>query len=365
MLPDLTQPTCDRAKKGLPMEYRPLGRTGVTVSQLCLGAMMFGAFGNPDHDDAVKIIHKALDAGINFIDTADGYSAGESEEILGKALAGGRRDNVVLAVKFGVPFDEELNHYGASRRWITEAVEGSLRRLRTDWIDLYQVGVPDRTTDLDETLSALSDLVHAGKIRYLGASKVPASEIVEAHWTADRRGHERFRTEQPPYSLLTRAIEYDVLPTCMRHGTGVMTYSPLAGGWLSGRYRKGQDVSGPGSAARAQRFAEAYDSTNPANAAKLDAADAFGRLADEAGITLIQMAIAFATRHPAVTSAIIGPRTMEHLDSYLAADGIELPTDLLDRIDQIVPPGVTTNVADNMWNTGRGTPALSADFRRR
>jgi aryl-alcohol dehydrogenase-like predicted oxidoreductase len=347
------------------MEYRPLGRTGVTVSQLCLGAMMFGAFGNPDHDDAVKIIHKALDAGINFIDTADGYSAGESEEILGKALAGGRRDSVVLAVKFGVPFDEDLNHYGASRRWITEAVEGSLRRLRTDWIDLYQVGVPDRITDIDETLSALSDLVHAGKVRSLGASKVPASEIVEAHWTADRRGHERFRTEQPPYSMLTRAIEYDVLPTCLRHGMGVMTYSPLAGGWLSGRYRKGQEVSGPGSAARARRFAEAYDSANPANAAKLDAADALGRLADEAGITLVQMAIAFVICHPAVTSAIIGPRTMEHLDSYLAADGIELPSDLLDRIDQIVPPGVTINVADNMWNTGRGTPALSAAFRRR
>jgi aryl-alcohol dehydrogenase-like predicted oxidoreductase len=347
------------------MEYRPLGRTGVTVSQLCLGAMMLGAFGNPDHDDAVEIIHKALDAGINFIDTADGYSAGESEEILGKALAGGRRDNVVLAVKFGVPFDEDPNHGGASRRWITEAVEGSLRRLRTDWIDLYQVGVPDRVTDIDETLGALSDLVHAGKIRSFGASKVPASEIVEAHWTADRRGHERFRTEQPPYSMLTRAIEYDVLPTCLRHGMGVMTYSPLAGGWLSGRYRKGQEASGPGSAARAQRFADAYDAANPANAAKFDAADALGRLADEAGITLIQMAIAFVIRHPAVSSAIIGPRTMEHLDSYLAADGIELSSDLLDRIDQIVAPGVTINVADNMWNTGRGTPALSAAFRRR
>jgi aryl-alcohol dehydrogenase-like predicted oxidoreductase len=347
------------------MEYRPLGRTGVTVSQLCLGAMMFGAFGNPDHDDAVKIIHKALDAGINFIDTADGYSAGESEEILGKALAGGRRSNVVLAVKFGVPFDEEPNHRGASRRWITEAVEGSLRRLQTDWIDLYQVGVPDRITDIDETLSVLSDLVRAGKIRSVGTSKVPASEIVEAQWTADRRGHERFRAEQPPYSLLTRAIEYDVLPTCLRHGMGVLSYSPLAGGWLSGRYRKGQEVGGPGSAARAQRFAGAYDSANPANAAKLDAADALGRLADEADLSLVQMAIAFVTRHPAVTSAIIGPRTMEHLDSYLAADGVELPTDLLDRIDRIVPPGATINVADNMWNTGRGTLPLSAAFRRR
>jgi aryl-alcohol dehydrogenase-like predicted oxidoreductase len=345
------------------MEYRPLGRTGISVSQMCLGAMMFGAFGNSDHDDAVKIIHKALDAGINFIDTADGYSAGESEEILGQALSGGRRESVVLAVKFGVPFDGERNHRGASRRWITEAVEGSLRRLQTDWIDLYQVGVPDPDTDIDETLGALSDLVQAGKIRSFGASKVPASQIVEAQWTADRRGHGRFRTEQPPYSLLTRAIEYDVLPTCLRHGMGVMAYSPLAGGWLSGKYRKGQPVSGPGSAARRQRFAAAFDAANPANAAKLDAADALGALADQAGLTLIQMAVAFVTRHPAVTSAIIGPRTMEQLDGYLAADGIELSTDVLDRIDEIVPPAVTINVADNMWNVG--TTALGVVARRR
>jgi len=344
------------------MQYRILGRTGITVSQLCLGAMMFGAFGNPDHDESIRIIHKALDAGINCIDTADGYSAGESEEIVGKALSGGRRENVVLAVKFGPPFGEDPNHRGASRRWITEGVEGSLRRLQTDWIDLYQVGVPDPNTDIDETLGALSDLVHAGKIRSFGASKVPASQIVEAQWTADRRGHERFRTEQPPYSLLTRAIEYDVLPTCLRHGMGVLAYSPLAGGWLSGKYRRGQQVSGPGSAARAQRSG-VYDATNPANAAKLAAADALGALADEAGITLIQMAIAFVTRHPAVTSAIIGPRTMEHLDTYLAASGIDLSSDVLDRIDQIVPPGVTINIADNMWNIG--TPALSAAFRRR
>jgi aryl-alcohol dehydrogenase-like predicted oxidoreductase len=347
------------------MEYRPLGRTGLSVSQLCLGAMMFGAFGNTDHDDAIKIIHKALDAGINFIDTADGYSAGESEEILGKALAGGRREGVVLAVKFGVPFggNPDPNRRGASRRWITEAVEGSLRRLQTDWIDLYQVGVPDPGTDIDETLGALSDLVRAGKIRSFGASKVPASQSVEAQWTAERRGHGRFRTEQPPYSLLTRAIEYDLLPTCLRHGMGVMAYSPLAGGWLSGRYRKGLQVSGPGSAARAQRFPGAYDAANPANAAKLDAADALGALADQAGLTLIQMAVAFVIRHPAVTSAIIGPRTIEHLDGYLAADGIELSPDVLDRIDEIVPPGVTINVADNMWNVG--TRALDASFRRR
>jgi aryl-alcohol dehydrogenase-like predicted oxidoreductase len=345
------------------MEYRTLGRTGVSVSQMCLGAMMFGAFGNPDHDDAIKIIRRALDAGINFTDTADGYSAGESEEILGQALAGGRRESVVLGVKFGPPFGEDPNHRGASRRWIIEGVEGSLRRLQTDWIDLYQVGVPDPHTDIDETLGALSDLVRAGKIRYFGASKVPASQIVEAQWTAERRGHGRFRTEQPPYSLLTRGIEYDVLPTCLRHGMGVMAYSPLAGGWLSGRYRKGLQVGGPGSAARARRFPAAYDAANPANAAKLAAADALGALADQAGLTLIQMAVAFAIRHPAVTSTIIGPRTMEHLDGYLAADGIELPTDVLDRIDEIVPPGVTINVADNMWSFG--TTALDAAYRRR
>jgi len=328
------------------MDYRPLGRTGVSVSPLCLGAMMFGAFGNPDHRDAIKIIHKALDAGINFIDTADGYSAGESQEIVGQALAGGRRENVVLAVKFGPPLSKDPNHRGASRRWITEGIEGSLRRLQTDWIDVYQVGVPDPDTDIDETLGALSDLVRAGKIRYFGASKVPASQIVEAQWTADRRGHGRFRTEQPPYSLLTRAIEYDLLPACLRHGMGVMAYSPLAGGWLSGRYRKGQEFSGPGSASRRQRSA-AYDATSPANAA----------------LTLIQMAVAFVVRHPAVTSAIIGPRTLEHLDGYLAADGIKLSADVLDRIDKIVPPGVTSNVADNMWNVG--TRALDAASRRR
>jgi len=347
------------------MEYRPLGRTGISVSQMCLGAMMFGSFGNSDHDDAIKIIHKALDAGINFIDTADGYSAGESEQILGRALADGRREGVVLAVKFGVPFggDTDPNHRGASRRWITEAVEGSLRRLRTDWIDLYQVGVPDPGTDIDETLGALSDLVRAGKIRSFGASKVPASQIVEAQWIAERRGYGRFRTEQPPYSMLIRAIEYDLLPACLRHGMGVLAYSPLAGGWLSGRYRKGRPASGPGSAVRARLSGGGYDAGSPANAAKLEAADALAALAEEAGLTLVQMAVAFVVAHPAVTSAIIGPRTIDHLDGYLAADGIALSADILDRIDQIVPPAVTINIADNMWNIG--TRALDPASRRR
>ena len=343
------------------MDYRPLGRSGVSVSQLCLGAMMFGAAGNPDHDDSVKIIHRALDAGINFIDTADVYSDGESEQIVGKALAGGRRDDVVLATKVGMPLGKDPNHRGTSRRWVTEAVEGSLRRLGTDWIDLYQVHRLDPNADVDETLGALSDLVHAGKIRAFGASSVSASGIVEAQWTAERRGRERFRTEQPPYSLLTRAIEYDVLPTCLRHGMGVLTFSPLAGGWLSGRYRKGQQITGPNSAARAERFPGVFDSTNPANAAKLDAADALGALADEAGMSLVQMAIAFVTRHPAVTSAIVGPRTMDHLESYLAAEGIDLSSDVLDRIDEIVPPAHTVNIADNMWRTS----SMDAASRRR
>jgi aryl-alcohol dehydrogenase-like predicted oxidoreductase len=345
------------------MDYRPLGRTGVSVSQLCLGAMMFGAFGNPDHDDAIRIIHRALDAGINVVDTADVYSGGESEQIVGKALAGGRREHVVLATKVGLPFGEDRNQRGTSRRWITEAVEGSLRRLQTDWIDLYQVHRLDPAADIDETLGALSDLVHAGKIRAFGASTLAGSEIVEAHWTAERRGRERLRTEQPPYSILTRAVEYDVLPTCLRHGMGVLAYSPLAGGWLSGKYRKGREISGPGSVARQQRFGQALDGNLPANAAKLDAADALGALADEAGLTLIQMAIAFVTRHPAVTAAIVGPRTIAHLDSYLAADGVDLPGDLLDRIDEIVAPGHTINIADNMWSTS--TSALDAAARRR
>ncbi|HEY0280472.1 MAG TPA: aldo/keto reductase [Solirubrobacterales bacterium] len=320
------------------MEYRPLGRTGISVSQLCLGAMMFGAFGNPDHDDSIALIHRALDAGVNFIDTADFYSFGESEEIVGKALAGDRRDDVILATKFGLPFDESPNHKGGSRRWIVDSVERSLRRLGTDWIDLYQLHRLDPDTDLDETLGALSDLVHQGKIRAFGASTVPASQIVEAQWTAERRGRERFRTEQPHYSILTRAIEHDVLPTARRYGMGVLVWSPLSGGWLTGRYRKGQEIAGPQSPARVQKFAAAYDPTLPENAAKLDAADALGALADEAGLTLIQMAIAFAVRHPAVTSAIIGPRTTQHLDGYLEADGVVLSDDVLDRIDAIVAP---------------------------
>src|SRR3954463_11785866 len=223
------------------MEHRTLGRTGVKVSPLCLGAMMFGAWGNPDHDVSIRIIHAALDAGINFIDTADVYSRGESEEIVGKALKG-RRDNVVLATKVHGPMGEDPNEFGNSRRWIVREVENSLRRLQTDWIDLYQIHRPEEDTDIDETLGALTDLVRAGKVRYIGSSTFPPSQIVEAQWAAEKRGRERFVCEQPPYSMLIRAVEADVLPTCRRYGMGVIPWSPLAGGWLSGSYRKGADL---------------------------------------------------------------------------------------------------------------------------
>jgi aryl-alcohol dehydrogenase-like predicted oxidoreductase len=327
------------------MEQRMLGRTGVSVSKLCLGAMMFGAWGNPDHDESVRIIHRALDAGINFVDTADVYSAGESEEIVGKALQG-RRDDIVLATKVHFPMGDEPNHRGNSRRWIISEVENSLRRLQTDWIDLYQIHRPQADTDIDETLGALSDLVHQGKIRYFGSSSFASSEIVEAQWTAERRGRERFRCEQPPYSMLTRAIEHDVLPTCQRYGMGVIPWSPLAGGWLSGRWRKD---GGQQSSTRAERLPHRYDLSVPENQRKLDIIEELAQLADQAGITLIQMAIAFVMRHPAVTAPIIGPRTIEHLESHLSAADVVLPDDLLDRIDEINPPGVTVNWADNGW----------------
>ncbi|WP_375483950.1 aldo/keto reductase [uncultured Jatrophihabitans sp.] len=343
------------------MEYRPLGRTGITVSHLSLGAMMLGAMGNTDRDECVRIVHGALDAGINTINTADGYSAGESEEILGEALADGRRDEVVLTVKTGLKVDGHPNHGGGSRRWLTQAIEGSLRRLRTDWIDVYELGVPDPDTDIDETLGALTDLVTAGKIRTFGASKMPPSQIAEARAVAERRGLGVFRVEESPYSMLNRAVEYDLLPTCSRLGIGVLAFGPLARGWLSGRYRLGSDVGAPGSSNRAR--GGRMDATAPANAAKLHAADALGALADDAGLTLPQLATAFVARHPAVSTVLIGPRTFEQLESSLTADGVDLSEDVLDRIDAIVPPGSTVDITDAMWE--HGTRALDAGARRR
>ena len=332
----------------MEIEHRSLGRTGLMVSPLCLGAMMFGAWGNPDHEDSIGIIHRALDAGINFIDTADVYSRGESEEIVGKALAGGRRDSVVLATKVHGRMGDDPNQYGNSRRWIIDEVESSLKRLGTDWIDLYQIHRPEPDTDIDETLGALTDLVRAGKVRYIGSSTFPAHQIVQAQWVAEKRGRERFVCEQPPYSLLNRGIEADVLGVCERYGMGVIPWSPLAGGWLSGRYRK--DGDSPGSSRRAQMLPQRYDMSLPANQQKLQAADALGQLAEQAGISLIEMALAFVINHPAVTAAIIGPRTMEHLDSQLRALETSLSADVIDRIDEIVPPGVNVNPSDRGWD---------------
>ncbi len=334
----------------MTIEYRQLGSTGVQVSPLCLGAMMFGAWGNTDHDDSVRIIHRALDAGINFLDTADVYSRGESEEIVGKALAGGRRESVVLATKVhGRMHDEDPNQYGNTRRWIVQEVENSLRRLKTDWIDLYQIHRPEPDTEIDETLGALTDLVRAGKVRYIGSSTFAPSQIVEAQFIAERRVRERFVCEQPPYSLLHRAIELDVLPTCKRYGLGVIPWSPLAGGWLSGKYS--EVGRSPGSSRRAQMMPSRFDMSLPGNQAKLEAVRAFTQLAEQSGMTLIELALAFVTSHPAVTAAIIGPRTMDQLESQLPAlQRSTLTDDVLDRIDEIVAPGVNVKADERGWD---------------
>ena len=335
------------------MKYRTLGKTGIKVSPYCLGAMMFGGIANSDHDDCIRIIHKALDSGINFIDTADRYSRGESEEIVGKALKG-RRDNIVLATKVHGPMGEGPNQQGNSRRWIMQAVEASLRRLQTDYIDLYQIHRPAPDTDIEETLSALTDLMRAGKVRAIGSSTFPVSEIVEAQWVSERRGLARFRTEQPPYSILDRGIERDMLPTCERYSMGVMVWSPLSKGMLTGRYRKGQPM--PDSLRAKYLPKQMSDERN------LDAVEQLIPLAQEAGLSLTHMAMAFVMAHPGVTSAILGPRTMQHLDDLLAGAEIRLGDDTLDRIDKIVPPGTDVGLNEANYHP----PAITqADLRRR
>ncbi|MCU1376624.1 MAG: aldo/keto reductase [Actinomycetia bacterium] len=338
------------------MEHRTIGRTGIQVSPLCLGAMMFGPWGNPDHDDCARIVHRALDAGINFIDTADVYSAGESEEIVGKALKG-RRDDVVLATKFTGQMGDGVNRKGHSRKWILEEVDNSLRRLGTDYIDLYQAHRPDLSTDLDELLGTLSDLIHVGKVRAIGSSTFPAHHVVEAQWVSERRGRERFQCEQPPYSIFVRGIERDVLPVCEKYGIGVIPWSPLAGGWLGGKHRKGQPAPTSGRAAmQPQRF----DPERPEVQQKLDLVEDLVALAEGVGLSLIDLALGFVTAHPAVTSAIIGPRTMEQLEDQLGALEVHLADDVLDRIDEIVPPGTNLNPGDAGWE-----PPSIADKRRR
>jgi len=338
------------------MKLHSLGRTGIKVSPLCLGAMMFGAWGNPDHDDSIRIIHRALDAGINFIDTADVYSQGESEIIVGKALASIDRSRVVVATKVHGNMGDDPNAQGNSRRWIIAECDNSLRRMGLDYIDLYQIHRPDESVDIDETLGALSDLVHAGKIRSFGSSTFPAEQIVEAQWVAERRGRERFRTEQPPYSILVRGIERDVLPVTQAYGMGVIPWSPLAGGWLSGKFGAGKEnVS-----RRAARLPERYDMSLPANQRKLEIVTTLTTLADEAGLTIIALALAFVLEHPAISAAIIGPRTMEQLESQLSAPEVKLETAVLDRIDEIVPPGTNVNAVDGGW-----APSILTNARKR
>jgi aryl-alcohol dehydrogenase (NADP+) len=325
------------------MKRRILGGTGISVSEYAFGAMMLGKWGNADHDDSIRMVHSALDAGINFLDTADMYSDGENEEIIGKALKG-RRDDVVLATKAFFPMGPDANHGGSSRRWLTRALENSLRRLDTDYVDLYQVHRPDHTTDLDETLSVLSDFVRSGKVRAVGSSVFPAERIVEAQWVSEKRGHVRLRTEQPPYSIFNRVIEAAVLPTAQRYGIGVLTWSPLASGWLSGRYEKASDVD----LTVGRRFLQQhkFDPSMPANAIKLEAVAELKKLAAELGRPMTHLALAFVRAHPGVTSAIIGPRTPEQLTDLLAGADLVLGDDVLDRIDEIVPPGTDLNKLD-------------------
>jgi aryl-alcohol dehydrogenase-like predicted oxidoreductase len=341
------------ALEGTAMQYRTLGRTGIKVTPYCLGAMMFGGIGNADHDDCIRIIHTALDAGINFIDTADRYSNGESEEIVGKALKG-RRHHIVLATKVHGAMGQDPNSQGNSRRWIMQAVEGSLRRLQTDHIDLYQIHRPSPDTDIEETLSALTDLIRAGKVRAIGSSTFPASQIVEAQWVAERRGLARFRTEQPPYSILNRSTEREVLPLCQSYGMGALVWSPLAKGMLTGRYRKGQPL--PDSLRVKMFHQQMADQRNQ------DAVERLLALAQTAGMSLTHMAMAFVMAHPGVTSAILGPRTLPQLQDLLAGAGISLNDELLDQIDEIAAPGTDTGPMGALYVP----PALSeAHLRRR
>lgn len=341
------------------MRYRALGGTGIEVSAYCLGAMMFGRIGNPDHDDCARIIHTALDQGINFIDTADMYSGGESEQIVGEALRG-RRDEVVLATKVHFQMGEGRNRSGNSRRWIVKAVEESLSRLGTDWIDLYQVHRPDHSTDIEETLSALSDLVRAGKIRAFGCSSFPAEEIVAAHHVSLTRGLGRFRTEQPPYSLLARGIERSVLPVAQRYGMGVLVWSPLASGFLTGRYRLGQPIDM--SSGRPVLMPGRFDGSLPTTTAKLEVVERLIEVAGGIGATLPELALAFTAAHPAVTSTIIGPRTMEQLEATLKGATLTLDDATLDRIDAIVAPGTDVYVPDGVWQP---RALAEASLRRR
>ena len=339
------------------MQYRTLGRTGVQVSTLALGTMNFGRLGGTTQEDVTALVDAALEAGINLVDTADVYSGGESEELLGKALAG-RRDDVVLATKAGLPMGEDRGRRGSSRRWLVTALEDSLRRLGVDHVDLFQVHRWDPATSDEETLSALTDLQRAGKIRYFGSSTFPAYRIVQAQWAARELRLSRYVTEQPSYSILQRGIEADVLPVSEEYGLGVLVWSPLASGWLSGAVRKGRDIATHRSAVLPERF----DLSHPANRARIDAVERLAAVADEAGLTMIELALGFVTAHPGVTGALIGPRTPEHLRAQLAAADTVLSADVLDAIDDIVAPGLDLAAHEKF----DAPPALlEASLRRR
>ena len=317
------------------MEYRTLGTTGIRVSKLCLGTLMLGAMGNTDHADSVRIISRAVEEGINFIDTADSYSDGEAEIIVGKALKRLQRDDIVLTSKVNWPMGRDPNRQGNSRRWIIAECENSLLRLGTDYIDLYQIHRPSPETDIDDTLGALSDLVRAGKIRYAGSSNFAAYQVVEAQWVAERRVRERFRTEQSQYSILARDIEAELLPVCQQYGLGVLAWSPLAAGWLSGEFGEGR----ANTSKRSAMFPDRYDLSLPENQRRLEAVNKLQRLADEAAYSLIELSLGFVLAHPAITCPIIGPFTMEQLESQLPAAQVSLDDDILDRIDDIACPG--------------------------
>ncbi len=344
------------------MQYRTLGRTGIEVSTLSLGTMMLGAWGNTDEAECHRIIHAALDAGVNLVDTADVYAFGQSEEILGRALKG-RRDQVVLATKANSPMPGDAadrNRGGNSRVWVMRAVEASLRRLDTDYVDLYQIHRPDPRTDIDETLGALSDLVRQGKVRVIGSSSFPAEQIVEAQWTAERRGRERFVTEQLSYSILARHAEQATLPTAARYGLGVLAWSPLNGGWLSGKYRAGGE---PPADSRALTNGDHFDfRTAGVRERKLGLVEELVKVAADEGCSLIHLALAFVLNHRAVTTAILGPRTFEHLTGQLGAGDLTLSAETLDRIDALVAPGTDINPED----VGYAPPELlDATLRRR
>jgi len=320
------------------MQYRNLGRTGVKVSSLCLGCMNFG-FPTPE-DESVAIVDYALDHGINFLDTANVYNRGRSEEIVGKALKqNGKRSKVVLATKVhGRMDDNDVLAEGNSRRHIIEQCEASLKRLQTDYIDLYQIHRPEANTPIDETLRALDDLVRAGKVRYTGTSTFPAWEIIESLWVSRDLGLNRFVTEQPPYHLLDRSIERELVPLAQSYGLAILPWSPLARGFLSGKYRRGQEIPGESRVARDMQGPMAERTKRHFSELAYAVLDEVEAIAKEKNATDSQIALAWCMNQPAITSPIIGPRTMDHLKDNLAAADVVITAADRARLDTVSEP---------------------------